>query len=126
MGSSFLARPELPSILLRVGLAIVLAYAGIASLVSPDDWVGYLPDAMTDAVDASLLLKLFALYQMVLVIWLLVGVHLHIAGLLCTATFAGIVASNLALLEITFRDVALVFASLALTSLSFVARKRPA
>lgn len=115
---AFFAGPQMPALLLRLGLAIVFAYAAISSFVTPDDWVGYLPNVVTDLVDADILLKLFSTYQLVLAVWLLSGWRQEIVGLVCAATFAGIIISNTALLQITFRDIALLFASLALASLA--------
>jgi hypothetical protein len=114
-----LHQPNLPAILLRVGLAIVLAYAAISSFVSPEDWVGYFPEFMTDLVDSDLLLKLFSVFELGLAAWLLSGWRLELAGIACAAMFSGIVAANLALLEITFRDIGLVFASLALAVIAW-------
>lgn len=115
----FFAQATTPALLLRLGLAIVLAYAAISSFMSPEDWVGYLPEFVTDILNANTLLKLFSAYELVLVVWLLSGWRQEFAGLLCAATFAGIVAANFSLFQITFRDIALVFASLALTSLAW-------
>lgn len=116
---SVFASPRMPFLLLRLGLATVLAYAAISSFMTPDDWVGYLPSMLTDLLDANMLLKLFSAYELLLVIWLLSGWRLELAGLFCGATFAGIIVSNASLLQITFRDIALVFASLALASLAW-------
>ncbi|MGH7158071.1 MAG: hypothetical protein ACREGD_03295 [Candidatus Saccharimonadales bacterium] len=124
MRFAFFARPDMPMLLLRAGLAIVLAYAAVSSLVTPEDWVGYLPDFARSVVDANLLLGVFSVYQLGLVVWLASGWRLELAGLACAATFAGIVAANTALLPITFRDIALTFAALALASLSLQARKQ--
>lgn len=109
----------LPALLLRVGLATVLAYAAISSFASPEDWVGYFPGFMTDLVDSDLLLKLFSMLELSLAVWLLSGWRLELAGLACAVMFSGIVAANLALLEITFRDIGLVFASLALAAIEW-------
>lgn len=111
--------PNVPALLLRAGLATVLLYAAISSFVSPEDWIGYFPEFLTDMVDAELLLKLFSLFELGLAAWLLSGWRTELAGLACAVTFSGIVLANLTLLEITFRDVALVFASLALAALGW-------
>lgn len=119
----FRDQTSLAMALLRVGLATVLAYAAISSFVSPKDWVGYLPGFMTDLADAGALLKFFSGLELGLALWLLSGWRLELAGFACAATFAGIVVTNLALLEITFRDIALVFAALALSCLAWQRRQ---
>lgn len=109
-----LAAKTLTPLLLRIGLAIVFLYAALGSLINPEDWVGYLPGVLTDHFSSDLLLKGFSLYELGLAAWLLSGIYLRYAGLLCAATLAGIVVANLGLFEIVFRDIALIFAALAL------------
>lgn len=103
-----------PQLLLRAGLAIIFLYAAISSFTNPQDWVGYLPSFATKMVDSRLLLHIFSVYEMLLAIFLLAGVFTRYVALLCAATLAGIVAFNSSLFAITFRDIALIFAALAL------------
>ncbi|MEK7153516.1 MAG: DoxX family membrane protein [Patescibacteria group bacterium] len=114
MQKNILDNQQLSTLLLRVGLAVVFSYAAIASFVNPDEWVGYLPGILTDRVSPDILLKLFSVYELVLAAWLLSGVYVRYASLLCAATLAGIVVTNFELFAITFRDIALIFAALAL------------
>ncbi len=101
-------------LLLRVGLAIVFLYAAISSTVQPSDWIGYLPSILTDHFSATVLLKVFSVYELLLAAWLLSGVYVRYGALLCAVTLGGIVASNFSLLPISFRDIGLMFAALAL------------
>lgn len=107
----------LPSLCLRAGLAVVFAYAAIASLKTPNDWIGYLPSFTTKLVDPSLALQLLSIFQLVLAAWLLIGWQTRIAAAVCVLMLGGIVVSNFSLLAITFRDLGLMFAALALMSL---------
>lgn len=107
-------KPALTPLLLRAGLAIVFVYAAISSFVSPEDWVSYLPRFLTDHVSASTLLPIFSVYELALAVWLVSGVAVRYAALLCAATLAGIVVSNFSLLPISFRDIGLLMAALAL------------
>lgn len=100
--------------LLRVGLATMFLYAAISSLVSPRDWVGYLPPLLADHISGFTLVKFFSVYEFALAAWLLSGVYVRYAGLLSAATLGGIVLSNPSLLQISFRDIGLMFAALAL------------
>jgi len=109
--------PKLAALSLRVGLAVILLYAAIASIVTPSDWVGYLPTILTSHLSGTLLLKFFSIYELLLAAWLLSGILVRYAALLTAATLAGIVASNFSLFQITFRDIALVFAAIALALL---------
>jgi hypothetical protein len=98
-------------------LAIIFTYAAISSFTNPDDWVGYLPHLLTAHFDAHVLLKFFSVYELALAAWLLSGVYMRYAGLLCAATLLGIVTANFHLFAITFRDIALIFSALALASM---------
>lgn len=113
-----LDRLGLPALLLRLGLATILLYAAIGSFVSPREWIGYFPAFMTDIIDGDILLKLFSVFELGLAAWLLSGVKIRYAALVTAAMLAGIVLANFDLFAITFRDIALIFAALALAALS--------
>jgi len=102
------------SLILRIALAFVFLYASISSFVSPSDWIGYMPKFMRGIVPDQLLLAGFSIYELGLALWLLSGLYAKYAALLTAATLAGIVALNPALLPITFRDVGLMIAAVAL------------
>ncbi|HKX23938.1 MAG TPA: DoxX family membrane protein [Candidatus Saccharimonadales bacterium] len=102
------------SLLLRLGLAIVFLYAAVSAFLVPDEWVGYLPQFMRDIVPADVLLPIFSIYELTLAVWLLSGLYVKYAALLVAATLAGIVAFNFQLFAISFRDIALIFAAVAL------------
>jgi uncharacterized membrane protein YphA (DoxX/SURF4 family) len=115
--------PNLPSLLLRVALAFVFSFAAVSSLLSPNDWIGYLPKAATQFVSGDILLKVMSVYELALAAWLLSGKQTHFAALLSAATLAGITAANISLIAISFRDIGLIFAALALAALSFAQSK---
>lgn len=100
--------------MLRLGLAFVFLYAAIASLLEPRDWVGFLPTMLTDIVDADLLLKFLSVYEIALAAWLLSGVCVRLAGLVSALTLLGIVFTNPSVFIVSFRDIGLAFAGLAL------------
>lgn len=106
--------PQHASLLLRLGLAFVFAYAAIDSLVHPNDWVGYMPHIADKIVSPFTVLTIVSVYQLVLAAWLLVGRYARYAGLLSALTLAGITAVNLGVFGITFRDVGLTLAAVAL------------
>lgn len=105
---------NLPSLLLRIGLALVFLYASISSFITPNDWIGYLPQFARDYISADILLKVFAVYEFVLALWLISGKYTKYAALFSAVTLLGITLLNLSLFAITFRDVGLVFAAIAL------------
>jgi uncharacterized membrane protein YphA (DoxX/SURF4 family) len=108
------ARSRLAPLLLRVGLAIVFLYAAISSLISPSDWAGYLPAFIKDILPTTIVLGIFSVIELLLAAWLLSGVYVRFAALICGAMLVGIIVSNFSLLPISFRDIGLLFAALAL------------
>jgi uncharacterized membrane protein YphA (DoxX/SURF4 family) len=114
MKLSLLKHKNLTPLLLRVGLAVTFMYAAISSFVNPNDWVGFLPPLLTQHVDGATVLKFFSVYELALVAWLVSGIYVRWAALLCALTLAGIIVFNVHQFAITFRDLALVFAALAL------------
>ncbi len=107
---------------LRLGLAFVFIYAGVGSLIHPYEWIVYLPAFLTRHFAALTLIKLFAVFELLLAAWLLSGKLMKYCGIVCGATLVLIVLFNLSQLIITFRDVGLAFMSLALV---FVSLKKP-
>jgi hypothetical protein len=104
--------------LLRLGLAFVFVYAAVSSFRHPLEWVGYLPSLVTNHVAATTALKGFSVVELALAAWLVVGICGRYAALLAMLMFAGIVAFNPSQLIITFRDVGLAAAALALALLT--------
>lgn len=104
-------------LLLRIGLGLTLLYASVDTWLHPDDWVGYVPNFVSEQVDATLFVRMFATVQFALVVWLAIGAYLWLAGLILTAALSGILLTNLGVLEITFRDIGLAFAALAMAAL---------
>jgi uncharacterized membrane protein YphA (DoxX/SURF4 family) len=106
--------PQLPWVFLRIGLATVFIYAAVSSTISPNDWVSFLPQIVRDNFSPMLVLKAFSVIELVLAVWLLSGVYVRLAGLVCAVMLGGIVMSNFSLFAISFRDIGLIFAALAL------------
>ena len=106
-------------LLLRIGLAIIFAYAAISSFKNPQDWVGYLPRFLAKSDQAHNVLKIFSVYELGLSLWIASGKYVKYAALLAAATLAGIITFNFKLFAITFRDVALIFSALALFALNW-------
>lgn len=105
---------NLASLMLRIGLAAVLVYASVSSFITPADWIGFFPHFLTSRVSSTVLLHFFSVYELLLAIWLLSGMFIKYAATLAALTFSGIILTNTGLLIVTFRDITMVFASLAL------------
>src|SRR5258708_34558227 len=59
------------SLILRIGLAFCFLYAAYASLKTPKEWLGFVPQFTTKFIAASTSLKLISFAQIVLSVWLL-------------------------------------------------------
>jgi len=112
-------KTRLVSFFLRTGIGIVFLYAAIASTLNPTSWQGFIPYFITNILPASLFLKFFSLYQLILFLWLISGKKIAYVGVLSTITLIGIIIFNINQLEIVFRDVAIIFATIALTILTW-------
>jgi hypothetical protein len=69
---------------------------------------------MTKLIVGTTLIKFFAVYELVLGLWVLSGKLLRCSALLCALTLVGIVATNPSQLITTFRDIGLACMALAL------------
>jgi uncharacterized membrane protein YphA (DoxX/SURF4 family) len=107
-----------PALILSLGLAFVFLYAGIASLLNPLLWVGYLPQFMGNFIALDVALKFIAVYEIVLGLLLVSGKFRKVAAALSALTLAGIIVSSLNQFVITFRDVGLLLMAVALFFMS--------
>ncbi len=106
--------PRSVILLLRFGLAFVFAYAAISSFINPFNWIGYFSSFMRSLLPENLLLIGFSITELFLAVWLVSGKYAVWAALLAFAMLAGITVFNLHVLDVTFRDVGLACAALAL------------
>ncbi len=113
-----MANSKLVSFLLRAGLAVVFLYAGIASLLDPISWVGYIPAWLREIVPAETFLLVHAVGEIILALWLLSGKRAFEAAIVSALAMAGIIIFNLNLLDVVFRDFAILVMALALAVLA--------
>jgi len=115
-----------PEWALRLGLGLMYLYSGTDLFYNPDTWVGFLPRWFSDFVTGIMSLEAYLRFQ---------GIGEFIIGLLFLAWFSGTwgvrIAAILASLEmvfilifvgidpITFRDIGLLGAALALVIITF-------
>lgn len=110
----FPSSPQAMRWLLALGLAFVFAYAGVESLRNPNGWIGYIPNALTHFATATTVLKATAIVELVLAVWLATTRWLKYAAVAAALMLIGIIVGNLHAWDITFRDVGLLLAALAL------------
>lgn len=113
-----LKNPNAARWLLQIGLAAVFLYAAISQLQKPNDWTAYVPNFLVSSISLLTVVKIVAIYELILAAWLLSGKYLKLAGLLSALTLGGIIGFNLNQLIVTFRDIGLLFMALALIFLS--------
>jgi uncharacterized membrane protein YphA (DoxX/SURF4 family) len=116
--------PALASLIIRIGLAAVFIYAAIDALREPDAWISYIPSfiphyepSFFQITPAKITLDIVSVFQLVLAALLLIGRYVKYAAAISAALLAGIVVFNFSTFLITFRDVGLVAAAVALVFL---------
>jgi hypothetical protein len=115
---------QLPSWLLRGGLAFAFLYAAGASFLHPTTFARYFPSFLP-ATWASELLPVFAGFEVVLAALLMTSRFTYVASLLAAATLVGIVVANPDAFAVLFRNVAIACAALALALLNRQERYGP-
>jgi hypothetical protein len=107
------------NLLLRLSIASVFLYATVAAALQPQNWIWYIPQVVRDLFPGPYLLWGFSFYQAFLSLWILSGRKTFSAASLASLTFVGIIAANLSVIDVLFRDFAIFFASLALAAGSY-------
>ena|SRR5258708_1705335 len=104
-------------IILRWGLAFVFFYAAIASLINPQDWIGYVPEFVRGILPGNMFLTLFSIFEIVLASFLFIGKQVAVASIVAALALAGVTIMNFNQLDVLFRDVGLAMMALALFEL---------
>ncbi len=107
------------SFLLRSGLAIVFFYAGISSFLNPTNWIGFVPNFIGAIISKEMFLMIFSTYEILLGIGLLFDCKTFALSILSSVTLFLILFVNIMILELLFRDIAILFMALALVALSY-------
>ncbi|MEO5950624.1 MAG: hypothetical protein ABIQ04_04205 [Candidatus Saccharimonadales bacterium] len=105
---------KLISLFLRLGLAFTFAYAAIDALLEPEAWVAYIPSFSANFINAKLALDILSVAQLVLVVFLLFKIQIKFCALAAIAFLVGLTVFNLPTFFITFRDIGLALAAVAL------------
>jgi hypothetical protein len=106
------------SFFLRIGLAFVFIYAAVSAFLNPQAWIGFVPAFITNTITRAYFLFLHEVTNMIIGIWLLSGKKTFYAAVVSAIALAGIILVNLGSFLITFRDVGLFFAAVALAVMS--------
>jgi len=114
-----MAQKGLAFILLRAAIASVFIYAAVASFLAPENWIDFFPLFLQNAVPHPFLIDFFSAFELVLAVWLLSGKLTFYAALVAILTLGGIIVFNLSLLDIVFRDFAIILAAASLAGFSY-------
>lgn len=99
--------------LLRAGLAFTFAYAGLASLMDPDAWIGYVPDFVENFLSRETFLLLHGVFELLLALAILIKFKPRYTFALASLDILGILFFS-GIDAVTFRDVGLFFTAFAL------------
>ena len=102
-----------PELTLRVGIGLTLFYAGINSLVSPQNWIGYVPAFIGGIIQPSIFLFGHGIFEIILAIMLMLGFFKKITSLAALLSFSAIIIFY-GVDDATFRDIGLTAAALTL------------
>ncbi len=106
------------SLFLRIGLAFVFIFAALSAFFNSQAWIGYVPTFIGNTITRGYFLFVHDIVNLVLGIWLLSGKKTYWAAIVSAIVLAGITLTNLNVFLITFRDVGLFFAAVALAVMS--------
>ena len=112
-------KTKLVSFFLRIGLATVFLYAGIAAVMNPEAWIGFIPAWIQDFFPGKVILFTHATFNVILSMWLLSGKKIFYASFLAGGILLSIIIFNLGSLDIVFRDAAIFFSAAAAAVLHY-------
>lgn len=106
------------SLLIRLGLIFVFGWAAIFMSISPDKYLHYMPLFVEQFIPRTFALHIFAIYEIILCIWLATGIKARYSGLLTAITIGGLTAFNYSEFSALFRNVSIFFSAIALVVIS--------
>jgi len=99
-------------IIMRISIALVFLWFGFNQIFLPEDFLGYLPD-FTSSFNPSLLILLNGCLEVILGIFLILGLFTRLASFILAIHLLGIMFS-LGYNEIEVRDFGLIMAAFAI------------
>ncbi len=102
--------------ILRGGLVFAFLYPAISSLITPSDWVGFVPMFVRDVVDGNIFLFAFAVIQIPVALGILFFRNPFYPALLGSIILVLVILFNFGSFVLIFRDVSILAMALALMS----------
>lgn len=112
-------KQKTPPLYLRIGIALTLIYAAIAAFITPDNWIGFIPDFISNIIPATTFLFTYSLFELGLGVWVLSGKKTFYASSLSALTMLGIIVFNTGSFDIIFRDISIFLAAVALAIMTY-------
>ncbi len=116
-------RNDIANLILRVGVAFCFLYAAVVGYLDPESWVGWFPKFMRDIIPEFTLLKIWGGFELIIGLWILSGKKIFIPSVLASLSLVGLIIFNFAAMDIIFRDVTILCATIALAVQSFPEKK---
>lgn len=108
-------REKIAWLVLRIGVAFSFLYAATASFLDPQSWIGWFPHFLRAVVNDTVLLQTWGVYEITTGIWILSGKKIFWPSLLASFSLVGLIFFNFNSMDIIFRDVTILSATIALT-----------
>ncbi len=106
------------SFLIRIGLAFVFLYAAIFMTLDPDKYIIYFPNFMRELVPGHTLLHAFAVFEVILSLFLILGLFPFFTAFVSFITMFALTVVNLEYFSSLFRNVSIIMSALALVILA--------
>ena len=103
---------------LRIGIAFAFFYVAISSFLNPTSWIGFFPEFIRTLFPGNLALNFFSVGEIFLGLWLFSNYKTFYAAIISAFVITGIVIFNFGVMDIVFRDVAILFSGVALALLT--------
>ncbi len=107
------------SFFIRTGLAFVFIYAAVSAFTDPQSWIGFVPSFIQNTITRGYFLFVHDAINFGLGLWLLSGKKQYWAAIASCLVLTGIILGNLGSFLITFRDIGLLMAAIALAVMNY-------
>ncbi len=99
---------------LRIGLAFAFLYPAISSLITPSDWIGFVPRIFRDLFDGEQFLILFSIIEILIGLGILFVRRPTLFLYAAIGILGAVVYFNLGAFDLVFRDISIIAMAIAL------------